>query len=145
VGYNEAMTLSHENTLNPSADDDSSSEGLAIDNFVTRLNQLAEILGNQPVLTKEIKKRLGRDARYWASRGVDLSENSTSHAEASNLPLNELLQRNLEVLRKDYVGDSTYVIPPHIQEYLEMTALYLAKEGVDLLNAPDIDMDDVED
>jgi hypothetical protein len=153
------MTLSHEDTLKPSADDDPSCGGLALDNFVTRLNQLAEILGDQPVLTEEIKERLGRDARYWASRGVDLSvapdagedpdssSGTVAHLRKRSVALRDLTLRNLATLYWDYTKNDEDIpdLPPDIRNNMGQIALFLAEQGVDLSDSPETDEDGMTD
>lgn len=158
--YNEPMARSHEDTHYPAADDEAPPGSLVLRNFVTRVNQLCEILGQQPVLTPEIKERLGHDACFWASRGVDLSNptgvseeiihslDSPSYKVIDDTEFRNMTLRNLGVLYQDYTKgteEEAPEIPQEIRESLGQLAIYLAGQGVDLSRSPEISEDDMID
>jgi hypothetical protein len=144
------MTSSHEDSTHYLADRGDPSGDIMLSNFVVRLNQLAEIIGDQPVLTMEITERLGQDARCLASQGIDLSKTSKTVAISERLkPLGQsseafksLVLRNLAALYWEFTKDDEDAppeLPRDVLENLGQLALYLAGEGVDLSEAPDID------
>ncbi len=150
------MTSSHEDSTHYLADRGRPSGDIMLNNFVVRLNQLAEIIGDQPVLTEEITERLGQDARSLASQGIDLSKTSKTIATSerskplgqSSAAFKDLVLRNLATLYWDFTKDDEEAppeLPQDVLENLGQLALFLAGEGVDLSDSPEINEDDITD